>query len=254
MDRKRSPAHQHTAALSWQLGEQGGVLQLGEQHWPVLLKRSTRRTVGLLIRDGQLTLQLPQRYPLHELTPLLREKSAWLLRHLLAAPAPVPALQDGGELEWLGEPLTLVCLPAAGRSSRVERDGRHLVVRLPVAAAEDALQQAVCRHYRQQALPYLLARLSHFAAVMQRPVPPLTLSSARGRWGSCNRHGEIRLNWRLLQAPPDVVDYVVCHELAHLLEFNHSPRFWAEVARLCPAYQHLRKTLKQQGARWMHIG
>ncbi|WP_374338740.1 M48 family metallopeptidase [Leeia sp.] len=254
MDRRRSPAHQHAAALSWQLTEQGGTLQLASQSWPIQLKRSARRTVGLLIRDGQLTLQLPQRYPLHDLTPLLRDKASWLLRHLQTAAEPVPALQDGGTVEWLGEPLTLVCLPAAGRSSRVERDGAHLVVRVPVAAAADALPQAVSRYYRQQALPYLLARLSHFAALMQRPVPPLSLSSARGRWGSCNRHGEIRLNWRLLQAPPEVVDYVVCHELAHLLEFNHSPRFWAEVARLCPSYLPLRSVLKQQGHRWMRLG
>lgn len=77
----------------------------------------------------------------------------------------------------------------------------------------------------------------------------LALSSARSRWGSCSASGGVRLNWRLMQAPPAVIDYVVIHELAHLAELNHSPRFWAIVAAHCPDWKVRRDWLKQHGNR-----
>ena len=79
-----------------------------------------------------------------------------------------------------------------------------------------------------------------------RVPPPLSLSSARTRWGCCSASG-IRLNWRLIHLPLDLVDYVVAHELAHLREMNHSARFWAEVARLCPDWRERRAALKKHG-------
>ena len=81
----------------------------------------------------------------------------------------------------------------------------------------------------------------------------LQLSSARTRWGSCTAAGVIRLNWRLLQAPPAVLDYVMAHELAHLEHMNHSPAFWAETARLYPDWQTARRWLKQHGAELFHF-
>ncbi len=75
-------------------------------------------------------------------------------------------------------------------------------------------------------------------------MPTLSLSNAQSRWGSCNSKQEIRLNWRLLQAPPHLINYVVCHELAHLKEMNHSARFWAVVESLCPQYKQAEKDLK----------
>ena len=79
-------------------------------------------------------------------------------------------------------------------------------------------------------------------------MPPLALSAARTRWGSCSSKTGIRLNWRLLHFSPHVVDYVVAHELAHLREMNHSPRFWAVVAQLCPNFKTTRDELKRLAA------
>ncbi len=74
--------------------------------------------------------------------------------------------------------------------------------------------------------------------------PTLRLSNARSEWGSCNARGEIRLNWRLVQLPPTLAEYVVAHEVAHLVELNHSPRFWALVERLMPGHAALRRELE----------
>jgi predicted metal-dependent hydrolase len=81
------------------------------------------------------------------------------------------------------------------------------------------------------------------AAIAGLVPPRFFLSSAMARWGSCNTRREVRLAWRLVKAPPELVDYVVCHELAHLRHMNHSSAFWAEVARQCPDYQRLRDEL-----------
>ena len=77
--------------------------------------------------------------------------------------------------------------------------------------------------------------------------PPLSLTSARTRWGSCSRRSGIRLNWRLIHAPLPLIDYVLAHELAHLKEMNHTARFWTEVGRLYPDWQVARRDLRSFG-------
>ena len=106
----------------------------------------------------------------------------------------------------------------------------------PVAAwlklrARDALLEAVGRH----------------AAALGRPSGGVRLGDARTRWGSCSPRGTLSFSWRLAMAPPAILDYVAAHEVAHLAEMNHSPRFWAVVARLMPDYARRRKWLKTEG-------
>ena len=78
-------------------------------------------------------------------------------------------------------------------------------------------------------------------------MPPLALTSAGTRWGSCSRDSGIRINWRLIHLPAELGDYVVAHEAAHLVEMNHSPHFWQGVAHLCPDWQEAREILKRLG-------
>ena len=88
-------------------------------------------------------------------------------------------------------------------------------------------------------------RVLELAALHQLRVQRVTVRNQRSRWGSCSRRGTISLNWRLVQAPEFVRDYIVLHELAHLREMNHSSRFWSEVARLCPNFEEAEKWLKE---------
>lgn len=89
--------------------------------------------------------------------------------------------------------------------------------------------------------------LAHYAARIGRATPPLSLRDPKSRWGSCSAKGAIMLSWRLIMAPPEVLRYVVAHEVAHCVVFDHSPAFWAEVARLDPDYKQSQRWLKQHG-------
>lgn len=90
-------------------------------------------------------------------------------------------------------------------------------------------------------------RVALYADKLGVPLPKVKLSNARTRWGSCSSHGTVCLNWRLIQLPPALLDYVVAHELSHLIEMNHSPAFWKVVERIYPDYRQAQRDLKQIG-------
>ncbi|WP_018746577.1 M48 family metallopeptidase [Chitiniphilus shinanonensis] len=210
-------------------------------------RSSRRRSIGLRIDARGLVVQLPARAPLAEAERVLRLKLDWVLRHLAAraaAPAAV-ALGDGAIIHWLGTPRTLR-LGAA--RSRLADDALWL-------SAPDAtrLPAALSQFLQRSARGYFAERVAVWSARMGLTPRRVLLTSARGRWGSCSAAGDVRLNWRLMQAPAEVIDYVVIHELAHLAELNHSPRFWARVEQVCPDWRHCRDWLKAHGAGLFHF-
>lgn len=107
------------------------------------------------------------------------------------------------------------------------------------------LRPAIERHFRQLAARELPARLLELANQHGFSVSRITVRAQRSRWGSCSRRATVSLNWRLIQTPPHVRDYIILHELAHLRQMNHSSRFWAEVERLCPDYLAAERWLKE---------
>jgi predicted metal-dependent hydrolase len=102
--------------------------------------------------------------------------------------------------------------------------------------------------YRDEARRIINLRVREFAAILGVIYSRLTIRDGRSRWGSCSSLGGLNFSWRLILAPPEILDYVVIHELAHLRELNHSPRFWAIVAAHCPAYRTHQRWLKEHGA------
>lgn len=124
--------------------------------------------------------------------------------------------------------------------------------RTPQPRIERFLQStrlAVLDWYRRHAWMNFEARLAFYAQQLRLAAPRFFLSGARSRWGSCNASGRIGLNWRLIQAPQFVIDYVVVHELAYLREMNHSRRFWSIVAEAFPRHAEARAHLDERG-RW----
>jgi len=100
------------------------------------------------------------------------------------------------------------------------------------------------RHWlRDEALRMLAPLVTELAARVTTDVPTFKLSNARSEWGSCNQHGVVRLNWRLVHLPPHLAHYVVAHEVAHLVELNHSRRFWSVVETLHAGHANARRTL-----------
>lgn len=220
-------------------------LPSGEQiHYT--LERRQRRTVGLKITQDGLVIHAPKRIVQSYLESLIVLKADWILKKLEARSANqhVPMQwQDGNQLLLLGNPITLVTKSDI-RSRAVEYTPGFLQLAMPNHNEPSAVERKVLQWYKKQALTDFSRRLSLFATKLGVPTPPLFLSNARSRWGSCNSRKEIRLNWRLLQAPPHIINYVVCHELAHLKEMNHSAKFWAVVASIFPDYKAAEKELK----------
>jgi len=220
-------------------------LPSGEQiHYT--LERRQRRTVGLKITQDGLVIHAPKRIVQSYLESLIVLKADWILKKLEARSAnqqPPMRWQDGNQLLLLGNPIILVTKPDI-RSRAVEYIPGFLALAMPNHDDPSVVERKVLQWYKKQALTDFSRRLSLFATKLGVPTPPLFLSNARSRWGSCNSRKEIRLNWRLLQAPPHIINYVVCHELAHLKEMNHSAKFWAVVASIFPDYKAAEKELK----------
>ena len=128
-----------------------------------------------------------------------------------------------------------------------EEDGALLILRSPADAAHphDLLRQ----WYREKAREIFVSRTTHFAEVMGLKFGRISIKDQRSLWGSCSREGNLNFNWRVVMAPPEALDYLVIHELAHLKEMNHSRRFWAVVAEHCPAWREHRRWLRDHSRR-----
>lgn len=228
-------------------------LALGSEEISYLLRRSPRRrSIGLRIDPAGLTVSVPARLPQREWERVLLQKSAWILAKLDAMrshAAPPFVWQAGQMLPFLGSPVELA-VEQGGARTRPQLDQGMLRVFMPGPHDADALASRVLQWYRCEALAFFQHRVGIHARQLGVEVSGLSLSNARTRWGSCTSKGAIRLNWRLIKAPPPVIDYVVAHELAHRIEMNHSPAFWQTVSQLCPDYPELRAYLKSHSAHY----
>lgn len=214
------------------------------------LRRSARRTIGFTIDAHGLSITAPHRVALTDIDRAIADKQRWIARKLVewrerAERHRQRAVRwaDGGTLALLDETLAIAVQPPAPRA-RIERDGDRLRVWLADEPTEEALRRAVQRWLQARAREVFGQRLAAFAQAHGVAPARWSLSSARTRWGSCSATGAIRLNWRLVQFPLAVVDYVIAHELAHLAEMNHGPRFWQRVAELYPDWQAARGWLR----------
>ena len=210
------------------------------------LERRSRRTIGLKITDDGLVVHAPKRIFEFQLHQILQEKAKWIITKLEARKNNVvPPIEwiDGETLQLHGNLIGLSVV-LHNKNKQAEFSNNLLIITSPEANIHAAVSRKVIQWYKKQALPDFARRLEIFAAKLGVPTPPLMLSNAQSRWGSCSSRGDVRLNWRLLQAPPHIINYVICHELAHLKEMNHSAQFWAIVAQLFPDYKQAEKELK----------
>ncbi|MES2500568.1 MAG: SprT family zinc-dependent metalloprotease [Pseudomonadota bacterium] len=211
-----------------------------------LLEHRQRRTVGLKITADGLVVHAPKRIFAFQLNQILQEKSGWILNKLQARDAnKVDKVNwvDGEHLLYLGQDIQLIIVQNTSNKAPV-LEANKLTLVTPTPDNHTLIQRKVIQWYQKQAGLDFSRRLEILAARLNVAIPPLTLSNAKSRWGSCNSRGEVRLNWRLLQAPPHIINYVICHELAHLKQMNHSAKFWAVVEDLFPNYKLAEKELK----------
>jgi predicted metal-dependent hydrolase len=201
------------------------------------------RAIGLSVGQQGLRVSAPLHVSMRDIEAVIAQHGAWVLEklaHWKNHPATLP-LGEGSQIPWLGNPMTLSLSPGLTRSRWCEEERK---IYLAVPAGKN-VPSVLLQTLKPRARAVLRARLAHYATQLGVPEPPLILSSARSRWGSCNQKGEIRLSWRLLHFDLALVDYVVAHELAHLKEMNHSARFWAIVSELYPKWRWARAEIKR---------
>jgi len=220
------------------------------QHLPYCLRRSPRRrSLALRVSDtGKIVVNAPQRLAQKDIDRFLQTHTEWVEARLAQARANLFEWRDGAQLPWQGGHLSLSFQPVVGKPVlRLEAD------RLLCPAPADAAAELVTKWYQQQARVLLTERLAIHATRAGLPLPPLRLTNARTRWGSLSPKGVVSLNWRLIKASPEQLDYVVCHELAHFRQRNHSPLFWREVGALFPDYARVRSQLRSAGRRYFEF-
>jgi predicted metal-dependent hydrolase len=209
----------------------------------VLARRRGRRGVGLKVDAKGLTVNAPATLPLARIEAYVRDCARWVLKKLDEWSGKRPraiAWDDGETLPYLGETVTLRL--ATGARDRIELAGGELRATLR-GTDPTHVHRAVVAWYKRAALAQLAGRTFTLARIAGLTPPRVLISPALNRWGSCNARREVRLAWRLVKARPALIDYVICHELAHLRHMNHSRAFWAEVERQCSAYRELRREL-----------
>jgi predicted metal-dependent hydrolase len=212
-----------------------------------LQQDARRRRLSITVDERGLRAGAPRAASRSEIESFIHTHSTWVLNKLDdIARASVPrhlSLRDGLRLPVLGSEIALRVLPGPNRH-------RWIADTLVLEARPGAdLAPIARRALQKRALAHLTDRLHHFAPQLGVSVPAVGLSAARTRWGSCSSRSGIRLNWRLIHLPPHLGDYVAIHELAHLREMNHSPRFWALVASLYPDWKAARAELKSAAPR-----
>lgn len=222
-----------------------GLIELDGRTIEYRFARRRRSTLGLSVDAHGLKVAAPLRAPWREIDAFLREKRRWIVAKLDQwARVPKPPLLHGIS----GESLPLF---GAAHSLEVHEGARnvsHEPGRLVVCAPRWRALETLVRWLKTRALEALAPRAAHFAARLGRAAPPVRLSNARTQWGVCGADGSIRLSWRLVHLAPELADYVVAHEVAHLVELNHSRRFWAQVAALYPEWRGAREQLELAGA------
>lgn len=221
-------------------------LEVAGKRLPLLLVHNARarRYVLRLRPDGTARVTVPRGGSLAEARRFAGRNLPWLEAQLRRPPMTPAAPQEwrlGSEVLFRGE---LVRLEAEANGHAVIRLGAE---RFAAAKLDSDLRPAVEQHLWRLAQREFPPRVMAFAALHQLSVRRVSVRNQRSRWGSCSRRGTISLNWRLIQTPPFVRDYIILHELMHLREMNHSPRYWRQVESVCPDYLQAEQWLKQRG-------
>jgi predicted metal-dependent hydrolase len=212
--------------------------------------RRDRRRLTLRIDERGLRVGAPRSIPLAEIESFINNHGEWVLEKLgelanCTTPRHLP-IYDGAHLPVLGREVRVHVTSGGNRGfwQHTESGSELWLAARPSAdlavLARRALQRRALEHFRP--------RLAQTVAQIGHPLPALALSSARTRWGSCSARTGIHLNWRLIHLAPALIDYVIAHEVAHLVEMNHSPRFWAVVEQLFPDWRNTRGELRRCGA------
>jgi predicted metal-dependent hydrolase len=232
------------------------LIRFGNHVVEYSLRRGKRRTIGFVIDDRGLSVSAPKWVLIKDVEEALYNKQRWILDKLAEWQARRARMmvhatrwEHGTTLPYLGRSIT-VHLGSGTQVTRLQHGMfgvETLLLPLDETAAEQRIKDTVQAWLQTEAKRLYAERIPVFEARLNVKVTQMRLSSASTRWGSATSDGKVRLHWRLIHFGPDVIDYVIAHELAHLKEMNHSPRFWQVVQSVMPGFEDARRALKDAG-------
>lgn len=213
----------------------------GDPPIPLILRRSARaKRISLRISqlDGRVTLTMPKSLAQREALDFARTKETWIRKHLSERQEDV-SVGLGTELPLGGRVLQVV--PGQGRKVQLGEN------EIAVPGPSERVGKRLGAYLKEVARDRLAGACDDYAARLGQSYSRITMRDTRSRWGSCTSDGALMFSWRLIMTPPEVLDYVAAHEVAHLAEMNHSSAFWAGVERIYGPYKEPRKWLRTHG-------
>ena len=207
---------------------------------------SRRQSIGLTVTaEGKLVISAPRGAPAAEITRAVARHRHWIEAKATERQEAWARLQEGAAY-FLGRPYRLTASKNGLEPVRLK--GKEIRVR---PGRDESLWPALRAWLSHQADTHINARVAYYAPQLRVKVRPVEMREWRRRWGECHPDGHLRFNWRLIMLPPEIIDYVVVHELAHLLAPGHNPRFWGVVAAILPDHKARRQWLNRYGTPYL---
>jgi len=216
-----------------------------------VIRTDRKKTLSVKVLAGRVEVRVPRATSANRVADLVTRKARWIREKLLQQQSRQPQLVKryvtGERFEFLGEEVMLRV--EVGADKHVTLANGVLRVQVPnrVRKREQYVGRAVQEWFRAAAAAQLPARIDHYAALVGVAPRAIKVRRYKARWGSCSSRGELAFNWLIMAAPTTIADYVVVHELCHLLHLNHGEQFWATVERAMPDYRQHRQWLRVNG-------
>ncbi len=217
----------------------------------LIRSKSRKRTVALHVEpDGSLRVMAPMRTSVAWINAFIAEKAAWIerRRHIVATRKEAKSfIANGGKVPFMGKDIRLVFLPISNGVIGVtfDEDMATLSMTLPDKDREAEARTELILWYKSQARRVIPQRVAQWVGITGLKPSRVLLSNPKHQWGSCNAKNEIRLNWRLIAADPDLIDYIIVHELCHVRYKSHGMRFWGLVEKILPDAKERRRSLRK---------
>lgn len=215
-----------------------------------VIRTNRRKSADIRVEEGAVSVVVPVDTSPERIDELLTSKRRWIKEkitlHQDMTPPGNKRYVSGESFSYLGRNYRLKV--EKGPFAPVKLVQGRLVVSVPQGAEQPhMIRNALIRWYKRQAETKLKEKVARWAPQVGVILPNVSIKTFKSRWGSCTAKGELQFNWQIMMAPNRMVDYVVVHELCHLLRHDHSPQFWGEVGRVLPDYEECREWLKRHG-------
>lgn len=218
-----------------------------------VVKSSRRKTTALKIKNGEVSIHIPTRQSIEVARRFVQQKTPWIQQKLHQQAQQSLSLPEkhfiaGEPFLFLGKPYSLQLVPVDRPTTTIKTTQSIEIHGRLNKLSKVAVRATLIIWYKQQAELYLRSQSAFLTTQTGLSPRSITVKTYKARWGSCRMNGDIQYNWKLMLAPPDIIDYVIIHELCHLQQHNHSSAFWQLVQTHYPNFKMARSWLKNNGA------